>query len=89
MIHEIEIPHLGANIDDGRVSAWAKNVGDFVETLDVLCSYETTKATFEIEAERAGYLLEILHADEVVPVLTVIGYLGDRPNEKVSDRHDA
>ena len=84
MIHEIVVPHLGANIDEGRVIAWKKQVGDFVEEEEVLCSYETTKATFDIEAERAGYLVKIVHADEVVPVLTVIGYIGDAQGEEVA-----
>lgn len=83
MIYEIIVPHLGANIDQGRLFGWQKKEGDKVREMDVLCQYETTKATFDIEAERSGYLVKILHADEEVPVLQVIGYLGDFPDEPV------
>lgn len=81
MVHEIIVPHFGANIDEGRLSAWFLKEGNRVTEGEVLCTYETNKATFEIEVERSGYLLRIVHADEVVPVLTVIGYLGDSPDE--------
>lgn len=83
MVHEIMIPHIGANIDEGHVSPWLKKVGENVREGDLLCTYETTKATFDIEAERNGYLLRIIHADEVVPVMTVVGFLGDAPDELV------
>ena len=83
MTHEIMIPHFGANIDEGRLSPWLKAVGDAVREGDVLCTYETTKATFDIEAERDGYLLKVVHEDDIVPVLTVIGFLGDEPDEPV------
>ena len=81
MIHEILIPHFGANIEEGRILGWDKKIGDAVRAGDILCSYETSKATFEIEAEHDGFLVEIVHADGVVPVLTVIGFLGDTAGE--------
>ncbi len=86
MIHEIMIPHFGANIDEGHVSPWVKKVGDAVREGDLLCTYETTKATFDIEAERDGFLVKILHADEVVAAMTVVGFLGDAPDEPVEGR---
>ncbi len=85
-LHEIMIPHFGANIDEGRLSPWLKKEGDVVCEGAVLCTYETNKATFDIEAERDGYLLKILHADEVVQVLAVIGFLGDSPDERVEGK---
>ena len=85
MVREIIIPHLGANIDDGRLSQWYKKEGDAVAERELLCIYETDKAAFEIEAESSGYLLKILHADEVVPALTVIGYLGESPQDVIED----
>ena len=81
MIHQVIVPHLGANIDDGRLSQWFKKEGEAVAERDVLCVYETDKAAFDIEAENSGYVLKILHSDTVVPVLTVIGYIGDSPEE--------
>jgi dihydrolipoamide dehydrogenase len=84
--HEIVIPHFGANIDEGRLSPWLRKVGDAVREGDVLCTYETQKATFDIEAERDGYVLAIMRADELVPVLAVIGVLGDSPDESIEGR---
>jgi pyruvate/2-oxoglutarate dehydrogenase complex dihydrolipoamide acyltransferase (E2) component len=81
MLSEILVPHLGANIDEGHVSTWQKDVGDAVREGDILCTFETSKATFDIEAEASGYVVKILKSDETVPVLTVIGFLGDSPDE--------
>jgi pyruvate/2-oxoglutarate dehydrogenase complex dihydrolipoamide acyltransferase (E2) component len=82
-VHEITVPHFGPNVDDGRLVRWLKNVGDPVAASDALCYYETSKATFEIEAERSGYLLKALYLGERVPVLAIIGYLGDSPDDVV------
>lgn len=84
--YEIIVPYFGANIDEGRLVQWLKKVGEHVTERDGLCYYETSKATFEIEAEHSGYLLRTLHTDDIVPVLSLIGYLGDSPNESIIER---
>lgn len=74
----IEMPKLGYDMEDGRIAAWTRHVGDAVARGDVIAEIETAKTTVEMEALAAGTLVEIVHeAGAEVLVGTVIGYLDD------------
>ena len=72
---EIVIPQMGANIAEGRIVRSLKKHGEKDRHLEPIFELETSKATFEIEAESAGTLAEILHESGTFPPLTVVGYL--------------
>lgn len=74
----IEMPKLGYDMEDGRIAAWSRSVGDQVARGDVIAEIETAKTTVEMEALATGTLVEIVHpAGADVIVGTVIGYLED------------
>ena len=74
----VEMPKLGYDMEDGRIAAWTRNVGDPVTRGDVIAEIETAKTTIEMQALASGTLVEIVHnAGDDVPVGTVIGYLED------------
>jgi len=82
---EITMPQMGADMTEGTLIKWVKQVGDHVERGDILAEVETDKATVELEAFEAGDLLKQLVGEgEVVPVGEVIGLLGDA-SEAVPD----
>lgn len=54
--HIITAPQLGVNEATARLIRGVKE-GEFVRPGKVICHLETVKATFEVEAEREGYLL--------------------------------
>jgi len=71
-------------MDEGRIVAWHKRVGDAVAAGDVLFEVETDKATMEVESPTAGTLRRILYpADATAPVATVIALITDTPDEVV------
>lgn len=41
----------------------------------------------EVEAESSGFLIKVRFEDEVLPVFTVIGYIGEK-GETVSEREE-
>jgi pyruvate dehydrogenase E1 component beta subunit len=45
---------------EGTISKWLKQVGDTVESGDILCEIETDKATMEVEAIDEGTMIAIL-----------------------------
>jgi pyruvate dehydrogenase E2 component (dihydrolipoamide acetyltransferase) len=54
-----------------------KKKGDSVKTGDILFSYETDKASFDVEAQSDGVLLEVFFGDgDEVPVLTNVAVIG-------------
>ena len=74
----IEMPALGYDMEQARVSGWLKQVGDEVSRGDVIAEIETEKATVEVEALASGTLAEIVHESGAdVPVGEPIGYLDD------------
>jgi pyruvate dehydrogenase E2 component (dihydrolipoyllysine-residue acetyltransferase) len=78
MATEITMPKLSDTMTEGRLIAWKKSVGDWVERGDIIAEVETDKANMELEAFSSGVLLEIrVKTDEMVPVGTVIGVVGE------------
>ena len=84
MITEIVLLQLGETMDEATIASWNKREGDRVAKGEALCSVETDKAVLDIEAPRDGYLVRIVApAGATVPVLKVIGYVGDSATEAV------
>lgn len=56
MVIEIKVPTVGESISEVTIAKWLKKDGDFVQQDEVLCEMESEKATFELNAEKAGIL---------------------------------
>ena len=83
------LPKLGLTMDEGRIVAWHKRVGDAVAAGEVLFEVETDKATMEVESPAAGTLRRILYsADSSAPVATVIALISDTADEPLPDSAD-
>ena len=53
---EIKVPTVGESINEVTLVKWLKGDGDFVERDEVIAELESEKATFEVNAEKAGVL---------------------------------
>ncbi|UCF10876.1 MAG: lipoyl domain-containing protein [Candidatus Bipolaricaulota bacterium] len=70
---DVRLPDLG-EVDEVRLVAWCVAVGETVEAGAELVEVETEKATFVVEAEIAGRLVEACFAaGEPVPADAVLG----------------
>ncbi len=77
MAFEVTMPQMGADMTEGTIVKWFKQVGDAVERGELLAEIETDKANVEIEAYESGTLIKLIaHEGEVVPVGEVIALLG-------------
>ncbi len=56
----ILMPALSPTMTEGKLSKWLVNVGDQVQSGDIIAEIETDKATMEVEAADDGVLLKIL-----------------------------
>lgn len=76
----IKMPKLSDTMEEGTVAAWVKNVGDQVESGEILAEIETDKATMEFESFEDGELLykgvQEGESAKVDAVLAVIGEKG-------------
>ena len=78
MPHEVTMPQLGMAQDTGTLVAWLKKPGEAVAQGDALFEVETDKATMEVEAQAAGFLVEVSAAEgEDVPVGRVIARISE------------
>jgi pyruvate dehydrogenase E2 component (dihydrolipoamide acetyltransferase)/2-oxoglutarate dehydrogenase E2 component (dihydrolipoamide succinyltransferase) len=77
---DVIMPALGMAQDTGLIVAWHKSPGDQVAEGDVLFEVETDKATMEVEAAGAGYLVDVAaEAGSEVPVGNVIARISETP----------
>ena len=53
---DIKVPTVGESISEVTLLKWVKNDGDYVDRDEVIAELESEKATFEVNAEKAGVL---------------------------------
>ncbi len=76
MPKQIRMPKLSDTMEEGRLIAWRKRVGDGVKRGEVIAEIETDKADMEFEAYTEGVLAQIVvEAGETVPVGTLIAVI--------------
>jgi len=81
MVHEIEVPTINSNEDEAKLLEWFRRKGDFVKKEEVICTLETSKATFELESEYEGYFLPLVEAGSKVKFQESIAFIGDSISE--------
>jgi pyruvate dehydrogenase E2 component (dihydrolipoamide acetyltransferase) len=82
---EVTMPQMGADMTEGTLLRWLKQVGDHVERGETIAEIETDKATVELEAFESGQVLKLVVGEgEEVPVGEVIALLGEA-SEAVPD----
>lgn len=69
---EIKVPTVGESISEVTVARWNKKTGDYVEMDELLCELESDKATFELNAEKAGVLTTKANEGDTIKVGDVI-----------------
>jgi sugar O-acyltransferase (sialic acid O-acetyltransferase NeuD family) len=82
-VTEVFMPQLGVNDEVVMLRAWNFERGQRVNAGDEVALLETTKATFALEAESAGYLYPVVEMGTEVAVRSVLAVLLDQPDEKV------
>jgi pyruvate dehydrogenase E2 component (dihydrolipoamide acetyltransferase) len=71
------MPKQGQSVESCIITKWFKNKGEEVSTGDILFSYETDKAAFDLESSADGTLLDIFFGEgDEVPVLVNVAVIG-------------
>ncbi|MCX6334442.1 MAG: lipoyl domain-containing protein, partial [Bacteroidia bacterium] len=78
------MPKQGQSVETCIITKWFKRPGDKVSANDLLFSYETDKAAFELESPGDGILLDIFFDEGAeVPVLINVAVIG-QPGESIA-----
>jgi len=75
----ILMPQLGQTVEEATLVRWVKKQGENIKQGDILFELETDKAILESESFQDGILLKIIvNENELVPVKSVVGYVGEK-----------
>lgn len=95
MAFEVKIPAVGESITEVTIANWTKKDGDFVEVDEVICEIDSDKATFEINAEKAGIIQIKAKEGETVNVGDAIASIdttakgsGKQENKKENEENE-
>lgn len=78
MANVVHMPALSDTMEEGTLVAWHKQVGDAVESGELLAEIETDKAVMEFQSFYDGVLLYIgVEEGNAVPVDAVIAVIGE------------
>ena len=74
----VRMPKMSDTMEEGVIASWLKQVGDKVESGDILAEVETDKATMELESYEDGTLLYVgVEEGGSVPIDGVIAIIGE------------
>ncbi|WP_207515482.1 2-oxoglutarate dehydrogenase complex dihydrolipoyllysine-residue succinyltransferase [Longitalea luteola] len=82
---DIKVPTVGESISEVTLLKWVKNSGDYVERDEVIAELESEKATFEVNAEKAGVLKQSAQEGDTLQigdVLATIDETAAKPEKK-------
>jgi 2-oxoglutarate dehydrogenase E2 component (dihydrolipoamide succinyltransferase) len=65
---DIKVPTVGESINEVTLVKWLKNDGDYVERDEVIAELESEKATFEVNAEKAGVLKTVAKENDTLNI---------------------
>lgn len=81
MITEIRLPQLNANETSAILTEWVASDGTRVAAGEPLCSVETTKTTFEVEATVGGFVRHALSRGTEVYNNAILAWIADTHEE--------
>jgi pyruvate dehydrogenase E2 component (dihydrolipoamide acetyltransferase) len=77
MATAVIMPKQGQSVETCIITRWFKNKGERVSVGDILFSYETDKAAFDLESPAEGILLDVFFGEGAeVPVLVNVAVIG-------------
>jgi pyruvate dehydrogenase E2 component (dihydrolipoamide acetyltransferase) len=77
MATAVIMPKQGQSVETCIITRWFRKKGDSVSEGDILFSYETDKASFDLESPAEGILLDVFFGDGAeVPVLVNVAVIG-------------
>lgn len=86
---DIKVPTVGESISEVTLLKWTKKDGDYVERDEVIAELESEKATFEVNAEKAGVLkLAAISEGDTIKIGDLLASIDDtaaKPLEKKSE----
>ncbi|MCC5921779.1 MAG: 2-oxoglutarate dehydrogenase complex dihydrolipoyllysine-residue succinyltransferase [Cyclobacteriaceae bacterium] len=65
---EMKVPEVGESITEVTIASWLKSDGDYAALDEIIAEIESDKATFELAAEKAGFIQIIAQEGETLEI---------------------
>src|SRR3984957_6035963 len=88
---DIKVPSVGESISEVTLVKWLKNNGEYVDRDEVIAELESEKATFEVNAEKAGTLKTIGKEGDTLKIGDVVAQIDEtavKQEKKTQDTSD-
>lgn len=69
---ELKVPSVGESITEVTLARWLKPEGAMVALDEIICEFDSDKATLEFPAEVAGKLIHVAHEGEDLPIGAIV-----------------
>ncbi len=86
---EIKVPTVGESINEVTLLKWNKNDGDWVERDEVIAELESEKATFEVNAEKAGILKIAAKEGDTLKIGDLLARIDEKGTKPVDSQQSA
>src|ERR1017187_5506140 len=86
---DIKVPAIGESITEVTLVKWLKKDGEYVERDDVIAELESEKATFEVNAEKAGILKTVGKEGDTLKIGDVVARIDEsaaNPEKKAAEK---
>lgn len=74
---DIKVPTVGESISEVTLIKWVKKTGDYVNRDEVIAELESEKATFEVNAEKAGILETVATEEQTLQIGDVLAKIDE------------
>jgi len=74
---DIKVPSVGESISEVTLLKWTKKDGAYVERDEVIAELESEKATFEVNAEKAGVLKTLAQEGDTIQIGAVLAQIDE------------
>jgi 2-oxoglutarate dehydrogenase E2 component (dihydrolipoamide succinyltransferase) len=74
---EIKVPTVGESITEVTLLKWTKPEGAYVERDEVIAELESEKATFEVNAEKAGILFRLAAEGDTILIGSILAKIDE------------
>ncbi|MCA6439452.1 MAG: 2-oxoglutarate dehydrogenase complex dihydrolipoyllysine-residue succinyltransferase [Sediminibacterium sp.] len=85
---EIKVPTVGESINEVTLLKWTKKDGDWVERDEVIAELESEKATFEVNAEKAGIITTVGKEGDTLNIGDVLATIDETASKPATGNSD-
>ena len=86
---DIKVPTVGESISEVTLLQWLKKDGEYVDRDEVIAELESEKATFEVNAEKAGVLKTSAKEGDTLKIGDLLASIDEKAEKPASSRQSA